>query len=743
MCIGYFLQWHDVNQNSFAAKFAVALKSALAVLLMVVLAATSALAQEIVKGVHWKPLRAVTTQGKSLDLYQQSHALLIGVSDYNNGWSKLPAIPEELDQLEQELIRKQFNVVRLNNPDARELKQGINDFINQYGYEPENRLLFFFSGHGHSQSNKGFLVPANAPLPDNRSVFRRRALSMNQFMAWARDIEAKHVLFLFDSCFSGSVFKSKNLPGESERYIRSATTMPVRQFITAGSADEVVPARSTFTPALVDALRGHGDLNKDGYITGSELGVHLSQLVPRFVDQTPQYGKIKDYHLAQGDFVFFNDSNTDSNASSQEPVSNPRPQAPAESSSGTENLLWTSAERGSTVAEYQAYLQQYPNGVFSGIARARIEQLQRSVPKPEPQPATVELTNAPQVTTEPVVTDTAVTATAITEPAGKEPTIEKEESVTSPDWELAQNSGTIGALKQYLAACKGTCEHQSVAESSLQRIQQQQAAFIVHVRNAELTSGTDGTALESIRAIEGLVPNEPWAEDARRQVADRYVQLAQRQQRAGKLQSAKRLVVKGLSVARIQSLENLSQQINQQLADKQQTVRAALPSADESIVTLQEIAEPTTEPQLVPQPVSTASPREIVYGADCAKRSIFTKTSTTTKITDRRKVADSRGARFPFGSLSKIDVSKGKKYYIYTTWKNLRRKKYEFHYSLYDPANNSVIYRNPYHIDVQDQGTTYTTWHTWTPSSNTPTGKYTYVLCEGGARHVMTFEVVR
>ena len=71
----------------------------------------------------------------------------------------------------------------------------------------------------------------------------------------------------------------------------------------------------------------------------------------------------------------------------------------------------------------------------------------------------MELTNAPQVTTEPVVTDTAVTATAITEPAGKEPTIEKEESVTSPDWELAQNSGTIGALKQYLAACKGTCEH--------------------------------------------------------------------------------------------------------------------------------------------------------------------------------------------------------------------------------------------------------------------------------------------
>ena len=192
MRTGCFLQRHRANQNCFGAASKNALKSALAVLLMVVLATTDALAQELTKGAHRQPLQAVTTQGESLDLYQQSHALLIGVSDYNNGWSKLPAIPEELDQLEQELVRKQFNVVRLNNPDARELKEGITDFIDQYGYEPENRLLFFFSGHGHSQSDKGFLVPANAPLPDNRSVFRSRALSMNQFMAWARDIEAKH-----------------------------------------------------------------------------------------------------------------------------------------------------------------------------------------------------------------------------------------------------------------------------------------------------------------------------------------------------------------------------------------------------------------------------------------------------------------------------------------------------------------------------------------------------------------------
>jgi len=323
------------------------------------------------RGAHRTPLEATTRDGEILELYHQSHALLIGVGSYTDGWSDLPSVERELDQVEQVLLDKQFNVVRLSNPNSHELRQGISQFIDQYGYDHNNRLLFFFSGHGHSEGDKGFLVPSDAPLPDDPRNFRRRALSMNQFMSWARDIEAKHALFLFDSCFSGSVFKSKNLPGVQERYIRRATQKPVRQFITAGSADEVVPARSTFTPTLVNALKGEGDLNHDGYITGSELGVHLSQLVPQFVDQTPQYGKIRDYQLAQGDFVFFNDSDA------SDPVPSGGENASARDTN-RETRLWEYAAQGNSVAEYQAYLDRYPDGLFSGIARARIEQMRRS-----------------------------------------------------------------------------------------------------------------------------------------------------------------------------------------------------------------------------------------------------------------------------------------------------------------------------------------------------------------------------
>jgi hypothetical protein len=251
--------------------------------------------------------RADETNGHLIrSFYTGSYALLIGESKYNNGWSNLEAIPGELQQVENLLTAKCFHVERSMNLKADALGKRIETFINDYGFDENNRLLFFYSGHGHTRKDKdkGYLVPTDAPNPYfDEKGFLQKALSMNQILTWARRIEAKHALFVFDSCFSGTVFKGKE--PEMPRQISQAAKLPVRQFITAGSADETVPAKSVFTPAFIDALRfGWGDLYKDGYVTGEELGLYLKNKVPQHANQTPQYGKIKDYDLSRGDFVF-------------------------------------------------------------------------------------------------------------------------------------------------------------------------------------------------------------------------------------------------------------------------------------------------------------------------------------------------------------------------------------------------------------------------------------------------------
>jgi len=247
--------------------------------------------------------------GKTIVGYKESHALVIWAGDYRNPfWKKLNNIREEADQVSAALMRQGFQVTVVANPTAAELSGSIEGFVERHGYAPDNRLVVYYAGHGWTRKNDfGYLVPIDAP--DASTVqgdldFAKMALSMEQIVSWSKQMEAKHVLFVFDSCFSGTVFKVRgaSIPPP---YIDKKINLPVREFITAGDANEEVPAKSIFTPLLVRGLDGDADLNHDGYITGSELGDYLPQAMSVYTSsQNPQYGKIQDPDLDQGDIVF-------------------------------------------------------------------------------------------------------------------------------------------------------------------------------------------------------------------------------------------------------------------------------------------------------------------------------------------------------------------------------------------------------------------------------------------------------
>ena len=253
-------------------------------------------------------LKVIGQKGQELLVYKESHALVIWAGDYRH-WSKLNNIKDEVQDLEKVLIKHGFSVETVTNPTGRQLRQSIQEFLNNYGYQSDNRLVLFFAGHGWTRKNsKGYLVPVDAPDPavgrKYEYDFLKIALDMEQFESWAKQIEAKHVLFVFDSCFSGLIFKQRS-GADRSLYIESINNKPVRQFLTAGDADQRVPAKSVFTPLLVRALQGEADIVKDGYVTGNELGLFLRQNLSSYTkDQTPQFGTIRDPRLDQGDIVF-------------------------------------------------------------------------------------------------------------------------------------------------------------------------------------------------------------------------------------------------------------------------------------------------------------------------------------------------------------------------------------------------------------------------------------------------------
>ncbi|MDM8555187.1 caspase family protein [Desulfococcaceae bacterium HSG7] len=248
--------------------------------------------------------------GQKVFLYKASYALIIGVSDYiEKEWTDLPSVKEDIKVVAFALEQHGFKVTIVKNPSQKHLKNSIDRFISENGREFDNRLLIYYSGHGDTIKQKwggemGYLVPTDAPNPNtDLDGFLDKAIDMEQIGVYAKRIQSKHTLFLFDSCFSGSIFSLERAVPEIIDY---NTSKPIRMFIVAGNDNEKIPDKSIFRKQFVAALKGEGDVFKDGYLTGSELGLFLQITVANYSNgsQHPQYGKIRHPDLNKGDFVF-------------------------------------------------------------------------------------------------------------------------------------------------------------------------------------------------------------------------------------------------------------------------------------------------------------------------------------------------------------------------------------------------------------------------------------------------------
>lgn len=319
----------------------------------------------------------VFTPGKPVAIYEESHALLIGISDYTNGWPRLRGVPEDIKAVDAALTKAGFTTELVLDPDRAGIDRAITRFIARVGGQPNNRLLFYYAGHGHTLKasyggEMGYIVPRDAPNPNtDRAGFMAAAISMQTVEIYARQIESKHALFVFDSCFSGSVFHpTRAIPD----VVQEKSAYPVRQFITSGAADQVVPDYSTFRRSFVSAITGQAGIGKDGYLTGSQLGAFLEEKVTNYSrrTQTPQYGKLQDPNLDRGDFIFALPAGS-------------TPMSP--SVADAEVVFWQTIASSKNPDDFAAYLQQYPKGKFAALAALRAQPPAVEVPSSPPAPA--------------------------------------------------------------------------------------------------------------------------------------------------------------------------------------------------------------------------------------------------------------------------------------------------------------------------------------------------------------------
>ena len=294
------------------------------------------------------------------ELYQESYALVIGIDDYDNGWPRLSNAILDAELIAEALEAKGFDVELHRNPDSESLPQIFKRFFILKGENPEARLFVWFAGHGATVDGEGYLIPSDAPVITQSTEFKFSSVALRDFGTFMRQSASKHVYAVFDACFAGTVFTAQRAMPPAA--ITRATTLPVRQFLTSGDADQTVSDDGQFRELFVRAILGEepADANSDGYLTASEIGMYLGDRVTNLTEsaQTPRYGKLRDKDYDRGDFVFVVD-----------PEMNPA--GPV--SAGAEVVFWNSVKDTGDADMLLAYLAEYPEGMFSNLARIKLK----------------------------------------------------------------------------------------------------------------------------------------------------------------------------------------------------------------------------------------------------------------------------------------------------------------------------------------------------------------------------------
>ncbi|HKY72539.1 MAG TPA: caspase family protein [Nitrospira sp.] len=226
--------------------------------------------------------------GKPEGLYYKSWGVVIGIENYLLA-PKIPGAVEDAKMMAEALRKLGFEeVVELYEKDAssRRLQQTLVDFLPRK-VGRQDRLVIYFAGHAGitqtaSGKDLGYLVPWDAQ-PGNVS----KAVTFEQLKEFSHRSASKHTLFLFDTAVRGwetSAAQALSLEGRSAP--EDDTEKRAVQVLTAadkGEAPGRVQDRSLFVQALVRALSGEGDLDKNGWLMASELGQYVRQHVS---DQT-------------------------------------------------------------------------------------------------------------------------------------------------------------------------------------------------------------------------------------------------------------------------------------------------------------------------------------------------------------------------------------------------------------------------------------------------------------------------
>lgn len=219
--------------------------------------------------------------------YRKKWIITFGIDKYIN-WKKLSNAVNDSKSVLKKFISLGFEGNNYTNDQVTKnnIEKIIKNDLNKQCHV-DDLVVISFHGHGHttrvSKQPRGFIVPGNASKPPAL----HEIICIQELVSWLSYISSKHILLLFDCCFSGfSTLRSIS---------RRATVMikqPCRIAINAGTHRQKVldggwGNHSVFTGALLTS-----ECLKDTESTITELYNEIASKVSSIAEQTPTMGRL-------------------------------------------------------------------------------------------------------------------------------------------------------------------------------------------------------------------------------------------------------------------------------------------------------------------------------------------------------------------------------------------------------------------------------------------------------------------
>lgn len=227
-------------------------------------------------------------------------ALLIGNNKYrsieslNTPISDIKAIAEVLSS------KYGFEITLLSDATRYEILSELNKL--RSSLKRDDNLLIYYAGHGWLDENtdEGYWLPVDSERNNPANW-----LANSSITNILKSMEAKHVMIVSDSCYSGTLTRGITISIRKPSYFKRMAFKRSRTIIASGGLEPVMDAggmknHSVFATAFMEVL----GKNEADYIETTQLFPKIRRTVVLKSDQTPEYSDVRKAGHDGGEFIF-------------------------------------------------------------------------------------------------------------------------------------------------------------------------------------------------------------------------------------------------------------------------------------------------------------------------------------------------------------------------------------------------------------------------------------------------------